>query len=81
MAKIVAAKNETKKEFIIKKAASLFRKKGFVGSSMREIAEIIGVRLRVYTIILDQKTNSYKLFVLKLLTTLPTILILLKKKN
>jgi AcrR family transcriptional regulator len=43
MAKIVAAKNETKKEFIIKKAASLFRKKGFVGSSMREIAEIIGV--------------------------------------
>lgn len=43
MSKIFASKNGTKKDVIIKKAASLFRKKGFIGSSMRELAENIGV--------------------------------------
>ena len=43
MAKIIASKNQTKKEVIVKKAAALFRKKGFVGTSMRELAENIGV--------------------------------------
>lgn len=43
MSKIFASKNGTKKDVIIKKAASLFRKKGFIGTSMRELAENIGV--------------------------------------
>ena len=43
MARIVSSKNTTKKEVIIKKAAILFRKKGFAASSMRELAESIGV--------------------------------------
>jgi AcrR family transcriptional regulator len=43
MAKIKAAGNGTKKDAITQKAASLFRKKGFAASSMRELAESIGV--------------------------------------
>ncbi len=43
MAKIIASKNGTKKDAIIQKAATLFREKGFVASSMRELADKIGV--------------------------------------
>lgn len=43
MSKIKAARNGTKKDAIARKAAALFRKKGFVGSSMREIADSVGV--------------------------------------
>lgn len=43
MAKIITSKNVSRKDVIIKKAAALFRKKGFVGTSMRELAENIGV--------------------------------------
>ncbi len=43
MAKITAAKNSSKKEVIIKKAAALFRTKGFNASSMRELALAVGV--------------------------------------
>ena len=43
MAKIVSSKNISKKDVIVKKAAVLFRKKGFAATSMRELAETIGV--------------------------------------
>lgn len=43
MAKIKASRNGTKKDAITQKAAALFRKKGFASSSMRELAESIGV--------------------------------------
>lgn len=43
MAKIKASRNGTKKDFIIQKAAALFRRKGFSSTSMRELAENIGV--------------------------------------
>ncbi len=43
MAKIVAGKNASKKDVIIKKAASLFRTKGFNAASMRELAQSVGV--------------------------------------
>ena len=43
MAKILASKNGTKKDAITQKAAGLFRKKGFASTSMRELAESIGV--------------------------------------
>lgn len=43
MAKIKSTANGTKKDAIIKKAAGLFRSKGFKASSMRELAEKIGV--------------------------------------
>lgn len=43
MSKIRPARNGTKQETITKKAATLFRKKGFSASSMRELAENIGV--------------------------------------
>jgi TetR/AcrR family transcriptional regulator, cholesterol catabolism regulator len=43
MAKIKASRNGTKKDVITQKAASLFRKKGFAASSMRELADNIGV--------------------------------------
>lgn len=43
MAKIKAVKNGTKKDVITQKGAALFRKKGFASSSMRELADNIGV--------------------------------------
>ena len=43
MSKIKANKNGTKKDVITKKGAALFRKKGFAASSMRELADNIGV--------------------------------------
>ena len=43
MARIVSTKNATKKDVIIKKAAYLFTKKGFSATSMRELADHIGV--------------------------------------
>lgn len=43
MSKIRAAKNGTKKDVIIHKGASLFRKKGYAASTMRELAESLGV--------------------------------------
>ncbi len=43
MAKIKATKNASKKEVIAHKAAYLFRVKGFKASSMRELADLIGV--------------------------------------
>ncbi len=43
MAKIKAAVNGSKKDVILKKAAALFRVKGFKASSMRELALKIGV--------------------------------------
>ena len=43
MTKIIAAKNGTKKEVITQKASTLFRQKGFTATSMRDIAEVIGV--------------------------------------
>ena len=43
MAKIKAEKNGSKKDVITKKGAILFRKKGFAASSMRELADNLGV--------------------------------------
>ncbi len=43
MSKIKASKNGTKKDAITHKAAALFRKKGFTATSMRELADNIGV--------------------------------------
>jgi AcrR family transcriptional regulator len=43
MAKILTSKNGTKKEMIIQKAAALFKSKGYTTTSMRELAETLGV--------------------------------------
>src|SRR6201992_1141688 len=43
MAKIQSKKNSTRKEVIIEKASKLFREKGFVAASMRDLAEHVGV--------------------------------------
>jgi AcrR family transcriptional regulator len=43
MARIKASRNGTKKDAIVSKAAALFRKKGFAATSMRELAETVGV--------------------------------------
>ncbi len=43
MAKIKATRNTSKKDTITGKAAVLFRKKGFSATSMRELADSIGV--------------------------------------
>ena len=43
MAKIIPVKNGTRKETISKKASELFKEKGFSATSMRDIAEAIGV--------------------------------------
>ena len=43
MARIITTKNKTRKDIITAKAALLFRKKGFAGCSMRELAEQMGV--------------------------------------
>ncbi len=43
MAKIQTEKNISKKDFIIEKAASLFKEKSYMASSMRELADRVGV--------------------------------------
>ena len=43
MAKIIPVKNGTKKDVITKKASRLFMEKGFTATSMRDIAEAIGI--------------------------------------
>ena len=43
MAKILPGKNSTQKEMIAKGAATLFKAKGFKATSMRAIAEVVGV--------------------------------------
>lgn len=43
MAKIIPVKNGTRKDVITKKASRLFREKGFTATSMRDIAEAIGI--------------------------------------
>ncbi|MES2774115.1 MAG: TetR/AcrR family transcriptional regulator [Bacteroidota bacterium] len=43
MAKIVSAKHGSKKEVILEKATKLFRQKGFNATSMRHLAEAVGV--------------------------------------
>lgn len=43
MAKIKSGKNASKKDIILKKAALLFKTKGFNAASMRELAEAVGV--------------------------------------
>ncbi|HYF32276.1 MAG TPA: TetR/AcrR family transcriptional regulator [Chitinophagaceae bacterium] len=43
MAKIKSGKNGTRKEVIIEKATQLFLEKGFAASSMRDLAEHVGV--------------------------------------
>lgn len=43
MARIITGKNGSKKDVITQKASALFRKKGFTATSMRDIAEAIGI--------------------------------------
>ena len=43
MAKIIPVKNGTKKDVITQKASAFFMEKGFTATSMRDIAEAIGV--------------------------------------
>lgn len=43
MAKIVTEKNLSKKDVIIQHAASLFKLKSYTASSMRELADLVGV--------------------------------------
>jgi AcrR family transcriptional regulator len=43
MGKIITGKSGSKKDVITRKASSLFRKKGFTATSMRDIAKSIGV--------------------------------------
>jgi TetR/AcrR family transcriptional regulator, cholesterol catabolism regulator len=43
MAKIQTGKNSSKKEVILKKAASLFKAKSYSATSMRELADMVGV--------------------------------------
>jgi len=39
----VTRKKASKKEFILKKAAQMFREKGFAATSMRDLAETVGI--------------------------------------
>jgi len=43
MAKILTGKNISKKEAITKKAATLFKTNSYTASSMRELADMVGV--------------------------------------
>src|SRR6266480_82394 len=43
MARIITGKNRSKKDVITQKASRLFKEKGFSATSMRDLAESIGV--------------------------------------
>ena len=43
MARIKTEKNGTRKDVIVRKAATLFREKGYKAASMRDLAEAVGV--------------------------------------
>lgn len=43
MGRIKTIDNTSRKDFILKKASSLFREKGFKSASMRDLAEVVGV--------------------------------------
>jgi TetR/AcrR family transcriptional regulator, cholesterol catabolism regulator len=43
MGKIITGKNDSKKDVITRKASELFRQKGFPATSMRDIAEAMGI--------------------------------------
>ena len=43
MAKIIPRRNSSKRDVITQKASALFRRKGFTATSMRDIAEALGV--------------------------------------
>jgi len=43
MPRIAATNNETRRDLILKKAAMLFRSKGYAATSMRELAEQLGI--------------------------------------
>lgn len=43
MGRIKTNNNDSRKDIILKKSASLFKEKGFKAASMRELAEIVGV--------------------------------------
>lgn len=43
MAKIKSSKHSTRKDVIVEQAASLFREKGYTATSMRDLAEKVGV--------------------------------------
>lgn len=43
MGRIKTENNESRKDIIVEKAASLFREKGYKAASMRDLAEVVGV--------------------------------------
>ena len=43
MARIKTEKNGSRKDVIVRKAATLFREKGYKAASMRDLAEAVGV--------------------------------------
>ncbi len=43
MARIKSTENNSKREVIIKEASKLFKEKGFTATSMRDLAERVGV--------------------------------------
>lgn len=60
MGKIIAGKNSSKKDVITRKASALFRQKGFSATSMRDIAESIGVEAPSLYNHIESKTEILK---------------------
>ena len=43
----VSRKKSSKKELILKKASQMFREKGFAATSMRDLAETVGIEAEI----------------------------------
>lgn len=65
MAKIITADNRTKREVILREAAGLFRRRGFRASSMRELADMLGVEAASLYNHIDSKNELLQTICLK----------------
>ena len=74
MAKIKPGKNSTKKDVIAQKASALFKSKGYSSTSMRELAEAVGVEAPSLYNHIGSKSELLQIICFKIANTFTTYL-------
>ena len=74
MAKIKPGKNSTKKDVIAQKASALFKSKGYSSTSMRELAEAVGVEAPSLYNHIGSKSELLQIICLKIANAFTTYL-------